>query len=159
MPTLAQAETVLVGPAPDAGAGLVGAVLARVGYDVTGPSPVALLATPIAMGLLACDVTPLDVTAPNDGDLAKLAVGDWPKFLDIASLLLLESAAISSAVGGGGVKMIQWEDYRKEYFPPFDFSKLLTERRSLVLRIWGYGAAKLGSGTIQVRSVDSQGEF
>ena len=157
MPTLAQAETVLVGPAPEAGAGLVGAVLARVGFDATGSSPVASLASPIGLALLACGVTPADVTAPDDDDLARLPIAAWPKFLDIASLLLLEAAATRSP--GGGLKLIQWEDYRKEYFGPFDFSALLTQRRLLVLRLWGYGAPKLGSGTIAVRSTAPQGEF
>lgn len=157
MPTLAQAETVLVGPAPDAGAGLVGAVLARVGYHATGASPVASLGAPIGLALIACGVTPDDVTAPTDADLARLPIAQWAKFVDIASLLLLETAATS--IAGGGIKAIQWEDFRKEYNPPFDFSKMIADRRSMVMRIWGYGAAKLGSGTIQVRSINPKDEF
>jgi hypothetical protein len=149
MPTLAQAEAALVGPAPAARAGLVGGLLAQVGYDATGASPVASLAVAISQALLACGVTPADVAAPADADLARLPAASWPKFLDVAALLLMETAALGTA---GKLKTIQMQDYRKDYFGPADIAGLLKDRRELVRLRWGYGAGSLTAGTLQVRA-------
>lgn len=156
MPTLAQAEAALVGPAPAAGAGLVGGLLAQVGYVATGASPVASLAPAISQALLVAGVVPDDVAAPDDDDFARLAAKDWPMFLDVAALLLLETAALGMA---GTIKLIQWEDYRKEYFGPVDIAALIKERRELVRLKWGYGAGSLACGTLQIRSTNHLREF
>lgn len=164
MPTLAQAETVLVGPAPAAGAGLVGAVLARVGFAATGESPVASLAPAIMTALIACGITPADVIAPDDDDLARLAKADWPKFLDIAALSLLEAAALAGtgAGPGGGLKSIQFEDYRKEVFGPGgsdDLLALLAARREAARRLWGYGSSRMRAGSFTIGSPPDCPEF
>ena len=145
--TLAQAEATLVGAAPDAGAGLVGATLATVGFAATGESPVASLAPAISQALMACGVTPADVTAPADSDLARLSAANWPKFLDIAWLLLLEQASGSFV---GGVKRIKWEDYEKEYREPADLSDMIEARRRWVRLRWGYGAGRISVGSIDL---------
>jgi hypothetical protein len=139
--TLTQAEATLVGPPPTAGAGLVGAALAAAGFVATGASPVAALAPAISAALMACRITPADVTAPADADLARLPAADWPKFLDIASLLLLEQAAGSFV---GQAKSIRWEDYQKEVFGP----EPLADRREQLKRKWGYGAGRLFPGSV-----------
>jgi len=145
--TLAQAEATLVGPAPTAGAGLVGATLATTGLVATGDSPVAALAPAISAALIACGVTPADVTAPTDADLARLASLDWLKFLDIASLFLLEQSAAGFV---GGVKKIRWDDYEKEYREPADFAALIQQRRDWVRRRWGYGGGRLTAGSVDL---------
>jgi hypothetical protein len=134
MPTLTQAESALVGPPPTAGAGLVGGVLASIGFIAIGASPVAALAPAISAALMACGVTPADVAAPSDADLAALPAASWPKFLDIASLLLLEQAAGASI---GGVKSITWPDFSKEVFGAVDLNALLKDRRDMVKSKWG----------------------
>jgi hypothetical protein len=146
--TRAQAETVLVGAAPTAGAGLVGGLLARIGYVVTGASPVAGLSDAITEGLLACGITPADVTNPTDADLANLPASSWRKFRDIAELRLLELAS-----GGGGstsaVKSIEFEDYSKDLSVATDeASSLLASKRAYVRMTWGYGGGKLTAGSV-----------
>ncbi len=151
MPTRAQAETVLVGVAPDAGAGLVGGLLARIGYDATGESPVAALSDAIVEGLLFCDVTVDDVSAPDDDDMARLASTDWPKFRDIAELRLLEIAAGGAGATGtvGAVKSISWEDYKKEYASATaEASGILTTKRTHARNRWGYGCGTITAGSI-----------
>jgi hypothetical protein len=147
--TRAQAEAVLVGPAPTAGAGLVGGPLARIGYSVTGDSPVAALSDAIAEGLIECGVMPADVTDPTDADLANLPAGSWQKFRDIAEVRLLDLAT-----GGGGasaVKSITWEDFSKDLTTATDEAKaLLATKRQHALRRWGYGAAGLRAGSFRV---------
>lgn len=156
MPTLAQAEATLVGPAPTAGAGLVGGALASAGFDAAGETPVVALAPAISQALMACGITPADVTAPVDADLAGLSAATWPKFLDIAWLLLLEQAA-----GGlvGGTKRIQFEDYQHEAFGPADLAAMLTARRNYVRGRWGWGGAKVFAGTIQCGPPGEGSEF
>jgi hypothetical protein len=143
--TLAQAEATLVGPAPTAGAGLVGLALAATGLDATGESPVVALAPAISAALFACGVTPADLTAPTDADLASLTATTWPKFLDVASLLLLEQSAAGFV---GGVKRIKFEDYEKEYFASADLNSLITTRRDWVRRRWGYGGGTITAGSV-----------
>lgn len=150
--TLAQAEATLVGPAPTAGAGLVGGALASAGFVATGASPVVALAPAISQALMACGITPADVTAPTTADFEALSAANWPKFLDIASLLLLEQTALGFA---GRVKSEQWEDYRKEVFGPAE----LASRREWVRRRWGYGGAKLFAGTLEAGTGAAGGEF
>lgn len=149
MATLAQAEAALVGPAPTAGAGMVGGLLAQVGYVATGPSPVATLAPAISQALLFAGVTPVDVAAPTDDDVGRLTAATWPMFLDVAALLLIETAAMGMA---GKLKTIQMQDYRKDFFGPADLAGLLKDRRDLVRLRWGFGAGSFTAGTLQVRA-------
>jgi hypothetical protein len=141
--TLAQSEATLVGPHPNAGAGLVGLGLSAAGFDATGASPVAALAPAITQALLACGITPVDFVTPADVDTAQLTAATWPMFLDIASMLLLEQAAMGFA---SKVKSIKWEDYSKELFGP----AAMTSRRDDVRRRWGYGAARITVGSIDL---------
>lgn len=141
MPTRAQAEEALVGPAPTAGAGLVGLPLSFAGLDVTGASPIVALAPAISEALMECGVTPADVTAPSDADFASLTAANWPKFLAIASFLLLEQATPSFY---GQVKSIQFEDFQKEYFGPVAMST----REDRLRRRYGYGGGKLTAGYV-----------
>jgi hypothetical protein len=147
VPTLTQAEATLVGAPPTAGAGLVGQALAAAGFAAPGASPVAALAPAISAALLESGVTPADITAPTDADLARLSSANWFKFLDIASLLLLEQAAAGFI---GRVKSIQWEDYNKELSGGSDLAALLSTRRDQVRRRWGYGAARMTAGSYRV---------
>lgn len=145
--TRAQAEAVLVGPATTAGAGLVGGLLKRIGYDATGASPVAALSDAITEGLLACGITPDDVTNPTDADLANLPASLWPKFRDVAEIRLLEIAT-----GGGSAGVVtseSWEDYSKTTSAA-EASTLLATKRTHALRVWGYGAARLSTGSFRI---------
>ena len=156
MATLAQAETALVGPAPNAGAGQVGRLLLQAGFDATGTSPVAALAPAITGALVACGVTPDDPTAPSDNDMGKLASADWPKFLDIAGLLLMEVAVFSFTTRA---QAEQWEDYRVQRYGTTDLAALLEARRKQVARLWGYGGAVLRAGLLRIRPKDTTPEF
>jgi hypothetical protein len=149
MPTRAQAEAVLVGAAPDAGAGLVGGLLKRIGHDATGPSPVASLADAISEGLIECGVMPADPTNPTDADMASLPASAWPKFRDIAEIRLLDLASGGGAAGAA--KSVSWEDFSKSVATPADEAKaLLATKRMHALRRWGYGAASLRAGSYRV---------
>jgi hypothetical protein len=145
--TRAQVEAVMVGAAPVAGAGLVGALLARVGYDASGESPIASLSDAITEGLIECGVVPEDVTSPTDSDLANLPPSLWQKFRDIAELRLLE--LVSAGGTSGGLKSITFDDFTKVVAVE-ELGKLLATKRQAVRNRWGYGAASLKAGSYRV---------
>jgi hypothetical protein len=96
---------------------------------------------------MACGIAPADVAAPADADLAGLSGANWFKFLDIASLLLLEQTALGFV---GGVKRISFDDYSKEYYEPADLAKIIESRRQAILIRWGYGGATITGGNIDL---------
>lgn len=150
MPTLAAAEQKLAGRA--------GLYLATAGinYVPVAPapaSPVPAFADAIGEALAACGVHLDDPSAPSDADVQNLSGLRWWKFLDIAELRLLETAA------GGLANRAQsqrWADYSVQR-DIVSFQVYLNEKRKNARLKWNYGVAPLSAGTVDLNFVRNRG--
>lgn len=104
--------------------------LAVAGIVVTGPSPRASLSGPIAAGLYAVGISPVDPSNPSDADMTGVTTALWPKFIAFAEQALLQSAAAAVAVLP---ESLEWLGSHKQQF---DRSALMTflESRSREVR-------------------------
>jgi hypothetical protein len=127
----------------------VGVLLTNVGISVSGSSPLAAFADPIAVGLDAVGVACADPTNPTDADLAALPSSALYKFLDIAELRALESAA-GTLSGSTSAVSQEWVDY-KVTRRAATVDAALAAKREDVRRKWGYGLGRLTTGTVDLK--------
>jgi hypothetical protein len=144
-PTVAQARAVLV---------------TRLGVAVTQAGlPVAPAASPDALddalleAITFLGVVPANPTAPADGDLVNvdnLLATDpfaWRRFLDVAELRLLETAAV--AITGKYEEVALPDVTRRRSVAAF--GRYLDGKRKAAKERWGFGLAVLGGGEINPR--------
>jgi hypothetical protein len=161
MPTRADAETVLIARTRPMIMALEAGLQGTAGepyrlFDLAGPSPIAALDDPIAVGLSACGVPAAGPVSPTDDDVTALGTGrQWMMFLDIAELRVLETAGFAVALKP---TMNQFQGHLIQRNMAA-FRTALNDKREAVRRTWGYGAPALSTGTLDLGGRSRWPEF
>lgn len=137
---------------------LCGGYLATVKTPTTPsgePPRVVAYDIPIALALIQCGITLADPTNPSDAELDRLPLTSWTKFLDLAELRVLETAAAT----------LSSRDFRRE-FPDIKLERdakglldALKLKRDLVRQAYGVGGPILTAGVVRVRPRRKGPEF
>jgi hypothetical protein len=123
-----------------------GLYLTQAGIDFSGPSPVPAFQDAIGEALVACGRSLPDPSVPTDQDVLNLPAASWWKFLDVAELRLLETAAGPITSRGQSQR---WADYSVSR-DVLSFTQYLQGKRDAVMRKWSFGLAPLTAGTIDL---------
>jgi hypothetical protein len=130
----------------------VGAAAARVSITLDAGSPISQFDDPFSRALAFMGLGPIDPISPSDADINLVTPAKWQELMDIAEaeFLVWMSGQLILILTQGIEE--QTPDYRirRDPFALQWLSKYGTDKMAKCLRVYGYGAGRVGGGTIDL---------
>lgn len=125
-------------------------------------SPIGQFDDPLSRALLFMKIPLANPVVPSDDDVAR--VTDWAQLMDIAEYEFLDRLVGGAAVTAGVMTEQRWPDYSYRIDPQATLfmQQGLSAKRDYVRNVYGYGAARIRSGSINIGYTSrscSYGEF